>query len=141
MAEESKTVAKRYYIGKVQKLSGWQWSYHDRVLKVEDNVLSYYSKVPKDFSGIFTRTSSLDFNKYIPLNTWPKESIFLDHTVVSAVTAEDKAKSKKLDLDRSFKVIFNANCVVGATQAKLPKRLTWFFSLDKPDERDRWVNT
>ena len=44
---------KRYYVGKVEKLSGWGWRYHKRLLQVKDNYLAYYREVPKGFSSIF----------------------------------------------------------------------------------------
>ncbi len=43
---------KRFQIGRVQKLSGMGWSLHERLLKLEGNILCYYSAVPKDFSGM-----------------------------------------------------------------------------------------
>ncbi len=40
-----------FRLARIQKLSGMGWSYHERLLLLEGNVLSYYSDVPKGFSG------------------------------------------------------------------------------------------
>jgi len=36
-------------MGRVTKLSGWGWSSHNRLLRLTQHSLSYYSKVPIDF--------------------------------------------------------------------------------------------
>jgi len=45
---------KRNYAGKVKKLSGWGWSYHERLLRVTGNILGYIRKVPEEFNGNFS---------------------------------------------------------------------------------------
>jgi hypothetical protein len=42
-----------YYAKIIDKLSGRGWSYNKRVLKLENSILSYYSKIPKNFASDF----------------------------------------------------------------------------------------
>ncbi len=61
MAEEHK-LSSRFFIGKAEKLGGWGWGYHQRLLQLTGNILSYYRKVPKDFDGTETGQTS-EFRK------------------------------------------------------------------------------
>jgi len=38
-------------LGKVNKLSNKGWSYHFRLLRMDQNSLTYYKSVPSDFDG------------------------------------------------------------------------------------------
>jgi len=69
----------------------------------------------------------------------PKESIVLDTAYVFAITQHDKNNYSKLDLDKSFKVVFDSNCYVGCKKVEKPQPAVWFFTLSTKEERDEWV--
>jgi len=36
---------------KMEKLSNKGWSYHPRLIRVDEHSISYFSKIPKDYTG------------------------------------------------------------------------------------------
>ncbi len=69
----------------------------------------------------------------------PKVIISLDGAEADTITEDDKKKCKKLELERSFKVVFGSNSIVGAKQSKKPKLETWYFTVASTKDRDDWV--
>ncbi len=82
-----------------------------------------------------------DVNPEKPAATKPKEAIRVDDVRVDRVTDRDKAKNKRLDLERCFKVCFNANHVCGAKEKSNPKEYVWFFQCPSRADCDLWLST
>lgn len=36
---------------KMEKLSNKGWSYHPRLIRVDEHSIAYFSKIPKDYTG------------------------------------------------------------------------------------------
>jgi len=75
----------------------------------------------------------------IPEDTKPKVEIDITNATISAATQEDKTGNKKIDPDKTFKVTFNSNAVVGNKQSKKPKTEVWYFKLESMEERNKWL--
>ena len=77
--------------GRIIKMSTHQWSQNERLLKVDDACLQYYSKVPPDFNPAKMESFEMDKGKFKP-----KSSVALTHiTEVGDLTPEEQTKFKK----------------------------------------------
>ena len=50
---------KKVLLAKMNKLSNKGWSYHLRLLKMDQHALTYYRNVPKDFDGMISLLVSI----------------------------------------------------------------------------------
>jgi len=72
---------------------------------------------------------------FIPPDAKAKQEIILDNAIIAIPTAQDK----KVDLEKSFKVVFDTNAYVGGKQSKKPKTEVWYFTCETKEERDKWL--
>jgi len=44
---------------KMEKLSNKGWSYHPRLIRVDEHSIAYFSKIPKDYTGMLRASHML----------------------------------------------------------------------------------
>ena len=127
-------------IGKVTKLSGMGFSDNERLLKIDDFSLSYFSKPPADMENVKSEIE----NKTLK----PKYSIPVSRIVkVEQLTEDDYKKIKRQSFQKgtdNFKIEFDkASLVKGSIDpadadldASKPasKTETWYFSVNKDEK-------
>ncbi len=97
-------------MGIVYKVSNFGWSQNERLLYVDKNCLSYFSKVPSDFNA--ERMVSAEV---LNRKTHPKISIAIEYILsVELLTADEKKKHKKKFAEgiAAFKIEFDAAGIV-----------------------------
>jgi hypothetical protein len=82
-------------VGVIEKVSGWGFSTHKRLLKLDTRALSYYSTVPEKFESmksVGTTLVDMKGNKHKPKMSVPLEAIMK----VAKVDDEDRRKEKQI---------------------------------------------
>ena len=98
-------------------------------------IIAKFQKVLK----VHLLTYHIDSNPSILDNYKAKVEIDLIGATVLAATQQDKIENKKIDPDKSFKVLFDSNAIIGNKPCKKPKKEIWNFTLSTIEERDKWL--
>lgn len=73
-------------LGRVTKLGDWKWSQNDRLLKLDQDSLSYYKQIPKDFNAKLMESHEITNSRTLK----PAFSIPLDYiTEIGDLTVEE----------------------------------------------------
>ena len=113
---------------KMEKLSNKGWSYHPRLIRVDEHSIAYFSKIPKDYTGkkntgllILKKLLETENQRECPSvekrTTKPKASIPLKKIMgVVEVSEEDQKKYKKLAKapDLGIKILFKKKYLVNS---------------------------
>ena len=64
----------------------------------------------------------------------------MDNAKATAITQEDVAAHKKLDINKGLKLDYNGNCIPNNKPSTKPKQYTWHLMFETQELRDKWVS-
>jgi len=125
---------KASYVGVVEKLSERGYSFHKRLLCIDDGILSYYSKVPPE-----AEKGNLSVNVLKTRGEKPKLALRVKYIeAVRLLSSETAAKKKK---ECMFSVDFKQSAVIrpdGKTGPKKDTESSWVFAVKDREIYEKW---